>query len=55
MELHSLDLVAALQALTETDPVEVDGIQFGDTCQSQCVALTVNVIQTVCAVAATCC
>ncbi|MGH8903340.1 MAG: VenA family class IV lanthipeptide, partial [Egibacteraceae bacterium] len=27
MELHSLDLVAALQALTETDPVEVDGIQ----------------------------
>ncbi|MGI9002538.1 MAG: VenA family class IV lanthipeptide [Pseudonocardia sp.] len=59
MQLENFDLVASLQALPETDPVEIDGIQFGGgggggTCQSQCVALTVNVIQTVCAVVATC-
>jgi hypothetical protein len=52
--MNSFDLVSSLQALPETDPIEVDGIQFGNTCGSQCVALTVNVIQTVCAVAASC-
>ncbi len=55
MELHSLDLVASLQALPETDPVEVEGIQFGgDTCQSACVLGTVNVGQTICLIVATC-
>ncbi|MGH3614035.1 MAG: VenA family class IV lanthipeptide [Pseudonocardia sp.] len=55
MTLDSFDLVASLQALPETDPIEVDGIQFGgNTCQSACVALTVNVIQTVCAIVASC-
>jgi len=52
--VDSFDLVSSLQALPETDPIEVDGIQFGGTCNSQCVLLTVNVIQTVCAVFATC-
>lgn len=56
--MDSFDLVSSLQALPETDPIEVDGIQFGGggvkTCQSACAVLTVNVIQTVCAIAATC-
>jgi hypothetical protein len=56
MELESMDLVASLQALPETDPVEIDGIQFGSarTCQAKCVAVTANVIQTVCAIVASC-
>ncbi len=54
MEFHNFDLVSSLQALPETAPIEVDGIQFNPTCQSQCTALTVNVIQTVCVIAATC-
>ncbi|MGI9002537.1 MAG: VenA family class IV lanthipeptide [Pseudonocardia sp.] len=55
MNLENFDMVASLQALPETDPVEIEGVQFGgDTCQSQCVAATVNVIQTVCAIVATC-
>ena len=29
MELQSFDLVASLQALPESDPIEIDGIQFG--------------------------
>jgi hypothetical protein len=48
--MHSFDLVSALQALPETDPIEVDGIQFGPTCTNGqgsgsggCVALTVGV------------
>ena len=52
--MNSFDLVNSLQGLPETNPIEVDGIEFNPTCQSQCVALTVNVIQTVCAVVATC-
>ena len=52
--MNSFDLVSSLQALPETNPIEVDGIQFNPTCQSQCVSLTVNVIQTVCLIAATC-
>lgn len=55
MQLDSYDLVGALSALPETDPVEIEGIAFNPhTCQSQCVALTVNVIQTVCAIVASC-
>lgn len=62
MKFEEFDLVASLQALPETDPVEIEGVQFGkkkkggggDTCQSACTLLTVNVIQTVCAVFATC-
>ena len=56
MEFESMDLVASLQELPETDPVEIDGIQFGGatTCQSACAALTVNVLFTVCAIVATC-
>lgn len=53
--MNNFDLVSSLQALPETNPIEADGIQFGGgTCQSACVALTINVIQTVCAIAATC-
>jgi hypothetical protein len=53
---EELDLVASLQALPETDPVEVEGVQFGgaQTCQAACVAVTVNVLQTVCAIVASC-
>lgn len=55
MQLDSFDLVASLQALPETDPVEIDGIQFGArTCNSACSVLTVNVVQTVCLILATC-
>lgn len=52
--MDNFDLVSSLQALPETDPIEFDGIQFNNTCGSQCVNLTVNVIQTVCAIVATC-
>lgn len=52
--MDSFDLVSSLQALPETDPIEVDGIQFGGTCGSACVVLTVNVLQTVCVILATC-
>lgn len=53
--MDSFDLVSSLQALPETDPVEVDGIQFGGgTCSSGCSVLTVNILQTVCAILATC-
>jgi hypothetical protein len=65
--MHSFDLISSLQALPETDPIEIDGIQFGGkkcgkpggggggTCQQVCVvALSVQVINTVCAVFATC-
>jgi hypothetical protein len=45
MELESYDLVASLQALPETDPIEIDGIQFGGTCA--CVGL-LTVLNTVC-------
>jgi hypothetical protein len=46
MELHSFDLVASLQALPETDPIEVEGIQFGgDTCA--CVGI-LTLLNTVC-------
>ncbi len=50
MQLDTFDLVASLQAMPETDPVEIDGIQFGkvQTCQQICLALSVNVIQSVC-------
>lgn len=64
MSLDSFDLVAGLQALPETDPIEIDGIQFtgggggggggAATCQSACALLTVNVIQTVCVIVASC-
>ena len=65
----SFDLISSLHALPESDPIEIDGIQFGGgngggnggkggggvrTCQAACVALTVNVLQTVCAVIASC-
>ena len=54
MQLDNFDLVASLQALPETNPIEIDGIQFGgDTCQSKCQQNTI-VVQTVCAVIATC-
>lgn len=52
--MESFDLVGSLQALPETDPVEVDGIQFGGTCGSGCTVLTINILQTVCIIIATC-
>ncbi|WP_169776513.1 VenA family class IV lanthipeptide [Amycolatopsis jejuensis] len=48
MELEEFDMVASLQALPETDPVEVDGIQLGGggaTCN--CIGL-LTVLQTIC-------
>jgi hypothetical protein len=59
VNLDTTDLIASLQALPQTDPVEIDGIQFGfgggaQTCQTACLALTVNVLQTVCVIAASC-
>jgi len=49
MQLDNFDLVASLQALPETNPIEIDGIQLGGrTCVAACVGvLTVNV-PTVC-------
>jgi hypothetical protein len=53
--MNNFDLISSLQALPETNPIEIDGIQFGgDTCQTACIALTVNIGQTVCAIVATC-
>lgn len=53
--MENFDLVSTLQALPETDPTEVDGIQFGGgTCGSSCTVLTVNILQTVCVILATC-
>ena len=45
MELDSFDLVASLQALPETDPIEIEGIQFGGTCQ--CIGL-LTLLNSVC-------
>ncbi len=53
MEFASFDLVASLQALPETDPIEVDGIQFGAvTCEqdAECEDIAVTAVQTVCGV-----
>lgn len=58
--MSNFDLVSSLQALPETDPIEVDGIQFGGsgTCGSvnQCIILSVQIIlvQSVCAILASC-
>ena len=56
--METFDLVATLQALPETDPIEVEGIDLGKkgarTCQAACVAATVNVAQTICLIVATC-
>jgi len=60
MNLDSFDLVASLHALPETDPIEIDGIQFGrghggaNTCQSGCSVLTLNILQTICILFSTC-
>ena len=52
MELDRFDLVATLQALPETDPIEVEGIDLGrrhhNTCQAWCIRVTNNVCQTIC-------
>ena len=45
MELESFDLVASLQALPETDPIEIEGIQFGGTCA--CIGL-LTLLNSVC-------
>ncbi|WP_199487696.1 VenA family class IV lanthipeptide [Actinomadura spongiicola] len=39
------DIVAALQELPETDPVEIDGIQLGGTCE--CIGL-LTLLNTIC-------
>lgn len=52
--MNNFDLVSSLQALPETDPIEVDGVQFNPTCQSICVGISI-VVQTVCVLNATCC
>jgi hypothetical protein len=55
MQLDSFDLVASLQALPETDPIEIDGIQFGgrcggvQTCANVCIGLlTIQLANTLC-------
>jgi hypothetical protein len=60
--MDKFDLVSSLHALPETDSVEIEGIQFGDydcggirTCQSACVLLTLNLVQTVCIASLTVC
>ena len=46
MKLDSFDLVASLQALPETDPIEIEGIQLGGgTCA--CVGI-LTLLNTVC-------
>ena len=64
MNLDNFDLVASLQALPETDPIEIDGIQFGDcgntgggnrTCYQACCLLSVKIVETVCIAAVTSC
>ncbi|MGQ0775971.1 MAG: VenA family class IV lanthipeptide [Pseudonocardiales bacterium] len=54
--MDSFDLVSSLQALPETDPIEVDGIQFGgETCVQKCVGLgTINVVGTGCLIGTVC-
>lgn len=53
--MESFDLVSSLQALPETDPIEVDGIQFGGgTCAYKCGVGTVNVVQTACVIGTIC-
>ncbi|NJC72501.1 hypothetical protein HC031_22675 [Planosporangium thailandense] len=56
MQLENFDLVASLQALPETDPIEIDGVQFyggggggNETCVAVCIGLlTVNIANSVC-------
>ncbi|NJC72500.1 hypothetical protein HC031_22670 [Planosporangium thailandense] len=56
MQLDSFDLVASLQALPETDPIEIDGVQFNggggggsETCAAVCIGLlTINIANTLC-------
>jgi hypothetical protein len=66
MNLDNFDLVASLQALPETDPIEIDGVQFGDddcgitgggnrTCYQACCLLSVKLVETVCILAVTSC
>ena len=47
MELESFDLVASLQALPETDPIEIEGIQFDGNSTCACVGL-LTLLNTVC-------
>ncbi|MFC6881926.1 MULTISPECIES: VenA family class IV lanthipeptide [Actinomadura] len=44
MDAFEGDLVAALQELPETDPVELDGIQLGGTCQCTGILTLLNTI-----------
>jgi hypothetical protein len=54
-KMDNFDLVSSLQALPETDPIEVDGIQFNPTCGSQCRDIaSIIVVNTVCALSSTC-
>ncbi|MFC5754625.1 VenA family class IV lanthipeptide [Actinomadura rugatobispora] len=45
MDIFDGDLVAELQELPETDPIEIDGIQLGGTCA--CTGL-LTLLNTVC-------
>jgi hypothetical protein len=49
--MDNFDLVSSLHALPETDPIEVDGIQFGGNCGScnvGCLLLSLQLLNTVC-------
>jgi hypothetical protein len=52
--MNSYDLVSSLHVLPETNPIEVDGIQFGRTCQCFWSAATNQWICTACPILATC-
>ncbi|WP_169806848.1 VenA family class IV lanthipeptide [Actinomadura macra] len=45
MDIFEGDLVAALQELPETDPIEIEGIQLGGTCS--CIGL-LTLLNSVC-------
>ena len=52
--MDSFDLISSLHTLPETNPIEVDGIQFGPkkggnrTCQQACIGLLTVQVNSVC-------
>jgi hypothetical protein len=57
MTLENYDMIASLQVLPETEPIEAEGIQFGPylTCMYVCEQLSVRIIGTICRLGITAC